>query len=184
MISEFKKPKISMIVAMTSGSRIIGKIGGGIPWHIKEDLKYFKEKTTGHAIIMGRKTWEEFRGRPLPNRIHLIVTREKDYTVPEGHFVCESIEKAIEKAEEIENKKLEENKEIFIIGGAQIYKLGLQYADRIYATIIKISENSDINKSAGAKFPDYISAGFTKKLSSRFSQDDNFQYEFVVLEKE
>ncbi|HMP67607.1 MAG TPA: dihydrofolate reductase [Candidatus Paceibacterota bacterium] len=185
-----KKPQnknavISLIVAMARDSRVIGKVGGGMPWHISEDLKNFKKITTGHIVIMGRKTWEEFGGRPLPNRIHIVVTRDKNYSVPEGHFVCGSIENAIEKAKEIEfaiNDKTYTS-EIFIIGGAQIYELGLKYADRIYATLIDIPADSDINKSSGAKFPDYISSGFTKIISSRKSRDENYEYEFVVLEK-
>lgn len=170
--------KISMIAAMARNSRVIGKIGGGIPWHIGADFKYFKEKTIGHPIIMGRKTWEEFNGRPLPNRIHIVVTRDKNYHVPEGHFVCDSIESAIQKATE-----LEMSGEIFIIGGAQIYEAGLKFADRIYITLIDLPDEAEKSIADGPKFPDYSAAGFTKIISSEKSHAENYEFEWVVAEK-
>lgn len=164
-------PKISLIVAIAKGSRTIGKEGGGIPWHISEDFKYFKEKTTGHPVIMGRKTWEEFSGKPLPNRISVVVTNNPEYKVPDGHFVCGSIEAAIEKASELDST------EIFVIGGASIYEATMKYADRIYVTIV------DVDIDGPAKFPDYVSAGFTKIISSRKSSEGDYKYEFQIVER-
>lgn len=164
-------PKISLIVAIAKGSRTIGKEGGGIPWHISEDFKDFKNKTTGHPMIMGRVTWELFGGKPLPNRTSIVVTNNPEYKVPEGHFVCGSIEAAIEKASELDSN------EIFVIGGASIYEATMKYADRIYVTIV------DVDIDGPAKFPDYVSAGFTKIISSRKSSEGDYKYEFQIVEK-
>ena len=166
-----RKPRISLIAAASRNNLTIGKDGGGIPWHVKEDFQYFKKVTTGHPMIMGRKTWEEFGGKPLPGRVHIVVTSNPEYKVPKGYFVCNSIGSAIEKAVGLDDE------EIFIIGGAQIYEAGLKFADRIYLTLV------DVNIDGPTKFPDYISAGFTKNISSKKSSDENYKYEFLVLEK-
>jgi len=169
------KPKISLISAIDVDSLTIGEESGGLPWKISEDFQYFKKTTMGHPMIMGRKTWEEFKGRPLPGRIHIVITTQRDYTVkPEltdQVFITHSIQEALKLAEEIEET------EIFVIGGAQIYKEAIPYADRLYLTLVKAGINTPI------KFPDYKSLGFNKIISSIKSKDDNFEYEFIVLEK-
>jgi len=181
------KPKISLISAIDRISRTIGKEGGGLPWHIPEDFKYFKEKTMGHPIIMGRTTWEEFSNKPLPGRHHIVITRQNNYTISPENLdkvsVVASIGEAIDLATKLENEnkifcEVENKKpEIFIIGGAQIYELALPYADRLYLTLV------DANIDGPKKFPDYTAAGFSKIISSYKSSDENFNYEFVVLEK-
>ncbi|HRY30871.1 MAG TPA: dihydrofolate reductase [Candidatus Paceibacterota bacterium] len=169
--------RISLIAAIARGTRTVGKEGGGIPWHIKEDFRDFKEKTMGHPLIFGRKTWEEFGGRPLPGRTHIIVTKDTGYEVPEGHFVCDSVESAIEKAQEIEEAQNSNGGEIFVAGGAQIYAAAIKHADRVYLTVV------DVDMDGPTKFPDYTAEGFTKVVSSRKSSDENYSYEFLVLEK-
>lgn len=173
--------KISLISALDSYTQTIGRKGGGLPWHIPEDFKYFKEKTTGHPIIMGRKTWEEFNGKPLPGRHHIVITNQENYEIsPEIEnqiSVVKSLEEALALAKSLEEKSANDNKEIFVIGGAQIYKLALPHADRLYLTLVKAGVDGP------AKFPDYQSAGFNKIISSRKSSDRNFEYEFAVLEK-
>lgn len=168
---ETQNPRISLITAIARTSRTIGKEGGGIPWHIKEDFAHFKNTTMGHPIIMGRKTWEEFKGKPLPGRTHIVVTTQNAYTVPEGHFVCSNINDAIKKASEINNE------EIFIIGGAQLYAAALPYASRLYLTLV------DIDIDGPAKFPDYQRAGFQKIIEQRQSKDEHYSYEFQIIEK-
>jgi dihydrofolate reductase len=174
-------PKISMISAIDRQTRTIGKEGGGLPWRIPEDFKYFKEKTMGHPIIMGRATWEEFNGKPLLGRQHIVITRQENYSIPaeisDKVSIVTSIEEAIKLAQEFEKKSSNQNKEVFIIGGAQIYKLTLPYADRLYLTLV------DAGIDGPTKFPEYKSAGFTKTISSRKSNDENFTYEFQILEK-
>jgi dihydrofolate reductase len=121
--------KICHIVA-ASLNRVIG-IKNGLPWHIPEDLKYFKEKTKGRAIIMGRKTYESIHKRPLPNRANLLVS----HTIKEAPgFICfSSVEKAIEYAKTLKEYDLSE---IFIVGGGEIYKSTMPITDRIYYTEI------------------------------------------------
>ncbi len=105
---------INAIAAIAKESRVIGN-KGQIPWHIPEDFVHFKNKTMGHPIIIGRKTFETFP-KPLPGRTHIVITRDPEYKVPEGVFVSDSVEKAIEIAKEKDG-----GEEIFIIGGGQIY---------------------------------------------------------------
>lgn len=119
------KPEIIIIVAFSKNGRIIGN-NGRIPWTLPEDLQHFKELTTGNAIIMGRKTFESI-GRALPERMNIVVTRNKDFCV-EDAYIAKSPEKAIEIAKNAGYKK------IFICGGQQIYQQMMDYADYIYAT--------------------------------------------------
>lgn len=116
---------ISLLVAMDK-NRVIGK-DNGLPWHLPADLAYFKKVTMGHHIIMGRKTFESI-GRPLPGRTTVIVTRNKDYKV-EGCHVIHSIDDVKKMGEEMDE-------ELFVIGGAEIFKEVLSFADRLYITKI------------------------------------------------
>jgi dihydrofolate reductase len=121
---------INIIVA-TSENNVIGR-GNDIPWYIPEDLEHFKKLTTGNTVIMGRKTYESLpkEYRPLPNRVNIVITRDKNYQA-KGCLVVNNLEDALRKADN--------NREIFIIGGGQIYREGLKFADRIYLT--KIHKN-------------------------------------------
>ncbi len=164
------KPKISVIAAISRTNRVIGKEGGHLPWHIPEDFKHFKETTMGHPMIMGRTTFEEFGGKLLPGRTHIVVTHQTDYKAPEEVIVAHSIEEAI-----AWGAKIDAN-EIFIIGGGQIYTAALPFADRLYLTLV------DTDVTGPVTFPEYESQ-FSKIVSRCVSKDDNFAYEFVVLEK-
>ena len=116
---------ISLIVAKSENNVIGNK--GRIPWHIPNDLKRFKELTTNNIVIMGRKTFESLpeKYRPLPNRINIILSKDKSYK-PKCCMVFDNIKKAL--------KKAGNDKEIFIIGGGEIYKEGLKYANKVYIT--------------------------------------------------
>lgn len=171
LTQENKKPIVSLISAIARGNRTIGLVGGGLPWHIPEDFKYFKEKTTGHPIIMGKTTFEEFKGKLLPNRTHIVVVRELDYQASGEVLITHSIEEAIEKAKELDDQ------EVFVIGGSQIYALAIPYADKLYITQVDTDINSPI------KFPDYSRYGFSKIISSYKSKDENFSYEFQEIVK-
>lgn len=122
---------ISVIVAM-SKNRVIGK-DNQLPWHLPADLKFFKETTMGHAILMGRKTHEAI-GRPLPGRENVILTRQKDYH-PEGCTVIHSVEEALERYR---------GKSIFVIGGAEMIKQFLPVVDRLYLTLIDQEFEGDV----------------------------------------
>ena len=113
---------INIIVAM-SKNRVIGNANTLI-WHLPEDLKRFKQLTTGNTIVMGRKTYESI-GRPLPNRRSIIITRDTNYKV-DGCEVVNSLEEALELS----------NNNCFIIGGGEIYRQAMDKADRIYLTRI------------------------------------------------
>lgn len=117
--------KLSIIAAMDT-NRVIG-FNNDIPWHIPHDLKRFKRLTSGHTIIMGRKTFESL-GKPLPKRRNIVITSRSDYKAP-GIEVVKSVEDAIRIAD-----RKEEN---FVAGGANIYEQFLPYADKLYLTHIK-----------------------------------------------
>jgi dihydrofolate reductase len=129
--------RISHIVAM-SENRIIGR-SGGMPWHIPEDFKFFKATTMGHAMIMGRKTWESI-GRPLPGRLTIVVTKSHDFSTPSGVVVKDSIDSAIQYC--MDHQKTWGD-ECFIVGGGEIYKQSLSLVDRIYLTIVHQSVDGD-----------------------------------------
>lgn len=116
------------LIAAVARNGVIGK-GGGLPWKIPEDLAFFKRTTTGHAVIMGRRTFEEV-GRPLPNRRNIVVSRRAGLTLP-GCEVAASLEEAIAAARTTDPDP-------FVIGGAEIYRaaLGLGVATRMLVTEI------------------------------------------------
>ena len=130
-----KAPKISLIVAIQKKDNAIGRKSGELLFRISHDLKRFKELTMGHPIIMGRKTYESI-GKPLPERTNIIVTRNPDF-LAEGCVVVSSIEEAIKKGGDIDT-------EIFVIGGGEIYKQALPYADRLYLTIVEGDAEGDV----------------------------------------
>ncbi len=160
------QPKISMISAIARKDRAIG-FQNALLWHIPEDFKHFKETTSGHAVIMGENTYRSI-GRPLPNRTNIILSLTPNFS-PEGCIVVQSIEEALIKAKEVERD------EIFIIGGASIYRQFLPYADRLYLTLVEGDFEAD------TFFPDY--SEFTKVLSEKKQDDGKYQFSFVVLEK-
>jgi dihydrofolate reductase len=121
-----------ILIAATSQNNALGK-DNKIIWHLPDDFKRFKELTSGHHIIMGRKTFESFP-KPLPNRTHVVITRQKNYN-PEGCIVVNSIEEAFEICPK--------NEDVFLIGGAEIYKLGLPFTDKIELTYINETFEAD-----------------------------------------
>lgn len=127
---------ISMIAAL-SQNRVIGK-NNDLPWKLPDDMKFFMEKTKRHPVIMGRKNYDSIppKFKPLPDRTNIVVTRQKNFEAP-GCLVVDSLEKALSKAGNVETN------EIFIIGGAEIYKLGLPYANRLYLTEIQATIDGD-----------------------------------------
>ncbi|HEY8278026.1 MAG TPA: dihydrofolate reductase, partial [Bdellovibrionota bacterium] len=117
--------KLSLVVAM-SENRVIG-VNNHLPWNIPEDLKRFKAITSGHPIVMGRKTFESI-GKALPKRTNIVITRDRTYRA-EGGVVAHSLDEAFDWA-----KKSPGSDEIFVIGGSEIFKLALPLASRIYLT--------------------------------------------------
>ncbi|HEY0721736.1 MAG TPA: type 3 dihydrofolate reductase [Gammaproteobacteria bacterium] len=117
------KPIISLIWAMDE-QRLIG-VENCLPWKLPADMKWFRRHTLGKPIVMGRKTYESFGGKPLPDRTNIVITRDTTYLAP-GAVVVHSIDEALQAAGAAP--------EIFIIGGASFYEQMLPYADRLYIT--------------------------------------------------
>ena len=165
--------KVSLIVAVSENG-VIGK-DNDLIWHLPKDMKFFKDTTMGHHVIMGRKNFESIphKFRPLPNRTNIVITRQSDYKA-EDSIVVNSVEESLEIA-----KKNGEN-EAFIIGGGQIYKLALEanLIDRIYLT--KIHHLFD-----GDTFFTELSSDWEEIKREDCFKDDNhkYDYSFIVLEK-
>ncbi|SDW62718.1 dihydrofolate reductase [Paenibacillus sp. PDC88] len=121
---------ITMIWAM-SANGVIGR-DNGMPWRLPKDMDFFKAQTTGHTIIMGRKTWESLRGRALPNRRNVVLTRQA--LVLPGAEVIHSVMEGVELAKE---------EELFVIGGAKVYEEFLPYADQLIVTRIRETIDGD-----------------------------------------
>jgi dihydrofolate reductase len=160
--------KLSIIVA-TAPDGAIGK-DNQLLWHLPADMKFFKEKTMGHHIIMGRKTYESI-GRPLPGRTTVIVTRDKTYKA-EGCVVVNSLPEAIEKAQAAGDD------EAMITGGAEIYKLAVEFADTIYLTEVQGKFEADtffnFDKSAWE---------IIEKQNHKADEKNKFDYNFIILHK-
>jgi len=116
--------RISLIVA-TASNGVIGK-DNKLPWHLPADLKRFKALTTGNTLVMGRKTFEGI-GRVLPDRTTIVVTRQKDFAAPDGVLVAHSLDDAFRQAK---------TDEVFVAGGAAIYRQALDRVERIYLTTV------------------------------------------------
>lgn len=123
---------ISLIWAMDE-NQVIGK-NNQLPWHLPEDLKFFKRTTMGHPIAMGRKTMDSI-GKPLPGRENIVITRNHDFT-KDGFTILHSVEEFIQYSNKLED-------EIFVIGGAEIFKVFLPVADRLYITRIHAQFEGD-----------------------------------------
>jgi dihydrofolate reductase len=162
---EQKKPRISMVVAVDD-KRAIGK-DNGLLWRIPRDVKRFVTLTTGHAIIMGRKTYESI-GKALPNRTNIVITRDENFSAPDI-IVAHSLNSALEKAKEIEQE------EIQIIGGGQIYEEALPLTDRLYLTHV----HGDFQGTVF--FPSYEE--FNQELEHENFEEDEYKFTFLTLEK-
>ena len=122
---------IVSLIAALSQNRVIGK-NNDLPWHLPDDMKYFMQTTKKHTVIMGRKNYDSIpeKFRPLPNRTNIIITRQKDFSAP-GCTVIQSMQEAIDLARSAKED------EVFIIGGSEIYQLGLPFTRRMYLTEIQ-----------------------------------------------
>jgi dihydrofolate reductase len=165
------QPIISAIAAIGAHNRELGG-GNKILWHIPKDQQWYEEKTRGHVIIMGRKTFEQINKKPQPNRINIVISSQE--ILGEGFIFVKTIAEALEKGRE-----LEQNGEIFIVGGGQIYTLAMSFIERLYVTLID-GEFAE----ADAFFPDF---SYFNKLVYQKTEDETetggFIYSFNILEK-
>lgn len=160
---------LSLLVAADENN-VIGK-DNKLPWHLPNDLKYFKNQTWGMPILMGRKTFESI-GKPLQGRKSIVITRSREWK-HNGVEVVHSVDKAIEKAKELGVK------EIFVIGGAEIFKTSFDDASRIYLTRIHYRFDGDVY------FPE-VSPGKWNLLQSRFCDADEknaYAHTFQIWER-
>ncbi len=150
------------IIAAAGKNNELGK-DNDLVWHLPEDFKRFKKLTTGHHIIMGRKTFESFP-KPLPNRVHVVITRNKNYN-PEGAIIVHSMSEALEIAKDDEQP--------FIIGGGEIYKLGLVVADKIELT--RVHENFE----ADTFFPEIPIEKWDLIQEELYKKDERHKFDFT-----
>lgn len=155
-----------VMIAAVGENNALGK-NNDLLWHLPDDFKRFKKLTTGHKIIMGRKTFESFP-KPLPNRIHIIITRDKNYTIPHPDCIVKhSVEDALEL---VENDNLS-----FIIGGGEIYGQGERFANKIELTRVHASFEAD------TFFPK-IDENIWKLVKEEYHQkDEKHQYDFTYM---
>jgi dihydrofolate reductase len=146
-----------VIIAAMAANRVIGR-ENSIPWSIPEDLRFFKQKTNGHALIMGRKTYESL-GRPLPGRKNIVISRNRDLHIA-GSTVVADLNQAI--------AQCKDHEKAFIIGGGQIFALGLFVANTIILSILDREVPGDIT------FPDFSGMGFIEASTERFNITEPF----------
>jgi dihydrofolate reductase len=160
-----------VIIAALAQNRGIG-FGNAIPWRLSADLKRFKSLTTGHYVVMGRKTFESI-GKPLPNRISLVVSRQEGYRA-EGCRICDSLEQAIAIAQHDGGAGT-----LYIIGGGQIYEQALPLAHRLELTEVSASPQAD------AFFPEFKKEEWIEVFREEHAPDEKNQYPFafVTLER-
>lgn len=165
--------KLSLIVAMAENG-VIGR-EGELPWHLSADLRRFKRLTMGHAIVMGRKTWESI-GRPLPGRTSIIITTQADYQSGDPlTLVATSLDEALQKASHADCVQ----DQLFIIGGGTIYELAMPRIDRLYLTRVHATVEGDVS------FPAIDWQQWELKEQSQHAADplNDFPYTFEMYER-
>lgn len=168
---EEKKNSIELTIIVAAGEdNAIGK-DNDLIWHLKDDLKHFKKLTSGHHIIMGRKTFESFP-KPLPNRTHIVITRQNNYKVPDGVIVVSNLEDALDAARN--------DNQPFIIGGGEIYKQSINLADKLELTRVHATFDG-----ADTFFPD-IDLNQWKEISRTThdaDEDHKYAFSFITYER-
>lgn len=153
-----------ILIAAVGESNELGK-NGDLPWHLPDDFKYFKQTTSGNPIIMGRKTFDTFP-KPLPNRKHIIISRNIGYTVTHKDcFVVHSLEEALE--------AVSESEKVFVIGGGEIYKQALPLATRIELTRVHGTFEAD------TFFPEIDPNKWAQVRSSHHAADEKHKFSFT-----
>jgi dihydrofolate reductase len=156
-----------LIVAMGK-NRVIGA-NGRLPWHLPNEVRLFKRLTMGHHIVMGRKTYESIN-RLLPGRTTVIVTRQRDYSVP-GAIVAHSVDSALEACRG--------DDEVFVIGGAELFRETLPIADRLYLTVVDAEPEGD------TFMPEYDERAWRETSEEHFAADEKHAhaYRFAVYDR-
>lgn len=163
-----KKTKVSnglTLIAAAGENDALGK-DNQLVWHLSEDLKRFKALTKDHCMIMGRKTFESFPN-PLPNRTHIVITKQHPYKVPDGVIVVDNMEDAIDAAKK--------DPQPFVIGGGEIYKLAMPFAEKIELTRVHASFDAD------TFFPKIDSNVWKEARNTFHEKDDKHEYSFSFI---
>ncbi len=165
--------KISIIAAVAKNG-VIG-LNNKMPWHISGDLKYFRAKTIGKPMIMGRNTFESM-GK-LPGRTSIVITRNQNYQADKDVVITDNLNNAIKAAKLIAHRDGQD--EIMIVGGAQIYKLGMELADCLYITEVDIKPKGDVF------FPEFDKTNWaeTSRKPIKAGTNDESNYAFVALDR-
>lgn len=158
-------------IAVTNKNRAIG-FQNKLLWKLPPDLEHFKKITAGHTVIMGGNTFLSL-GRPLPNRVNIVITKNKDFAAP-GYIIVSSPEEALERAKTEEEKLENAHKEIFVIGGASIYIQMLPRVEKLYLTIV-----DDEPAEVDTYFPDYAEFRITNE--SETQKYNGLKYKFIEL---
>lgn len=163
---------VAMIVAMAK-NRIIG-VEGKLPWYLPEDLQFFKRMTQAKPLVMGRKTYASI-GKPLPNRLNIVVTRDTSFQAA-GTRVCHDLSSALALADQ--QATIEAAEEIMVMGGGEIYRQALPFAQRLYITEV------DINVEGDAAFPEFsLDEWHEVQRVAGNSSEGQPHYDFVVYER-
>lgn len=161
------------LVAAVAQNRVIGK-NNDLPWHLPDDMKFFMRTTKGHYVILGRKNYESLpaKFKPLPDRINIVVTRQKHYNAP-GCILVNTLEEALRIAQD------HDEKEAMVIGGSEIYTLSLPYAHRLYLTEILAEVAGDVH------FPEFNKKEWKEVSRVHHATDERhvYAFDFVVYER-
>jgi dihydrofolate reductase len=161
---------VSLIVAAAENNAI-GK-NNTLPWHLPEDLKFFKQATMGKPVIMGRKTYESL-GRPLPGRLNIVLSGRKDIVLPEGVLLFNDIDGAIER---VQNENVEE---CFIVGGGKVFETTMPLVDRMYITRVHT-----VIPDADAFFPNVDHTHWKLIWEEKHKADDRHKYDYTFQKYE
>jgi dihydrofolate reductase len=160
------------VIAAVARNRVIGQ-GERLPWHLPEDMRFFKETTRGHAVVMGRKTWQSLppRFRPLPERRNVVVTRNPAFDAPGAECVG-SLEEALQ--------RLAADERVFVIGGAGLFEPALQVADELMLTEIDRDFDGD------RRFPQWDRRRFreVQREAHHAAPPNDFDYAFVTYRRQ
>lgn len=164
------RPTVSLIAAMGE-NRVIG-VDGGLPWRLPDEMRHFVRVTSGHTVVMGRKTFESIGCKPLPNRLNIILTRDAGYAVPAGVKKAAGVAEAVELAAKTVSDTVSGG-EVFICGGEGAYREALPGADTLYLTVVHASPEGD------AWFPEFGPDQWTLTDEVRHEADDRHAYAFT-----
>ena len=165
--------KLSLIVAAAQNN-VIGN-NNQLPWHLPQDLKYFKATTLGKPIVMGRKTFESI-GRPLPGRTNIVITRQQDWSAP-GVLRAQTVEQAIALGQQLRDENQQPIAEVMVIGGAEIYRHALPIADRVYLTRVHADVEGD------AYFSELPDDQWQKISDTPGDADASVKHSFQIFER-